>query len=35
MRINWLDVVLYLLAAVLLIPLVVRFANGVMKAMGP
>lgn len=35
MRYSWLDLVLYLLAIVLLIPLVMRFVESVMKAIGP
>lgn len=32
MRFSWLDLALYLLAIVLLIPLVIRFLESVMKA---
>jgi hypothetical protein len=33
MRFSWLDLALYLLAIVLLIPLVIRFLESVMKAL--
>lgn len=35
MRHSWFDIVLYLLALVLLVPLAMRFAESVMRAMNP